>query len=51
MKDMLVRTAEHMSKQRNRVKPFDHIVDSVRDLVRDYLQPLCHAHFWKEASQ
>jgi len=50
-KDMLVRTAEHMSKQRNRVKPFDHIVDSVRDLVRDYLQPLCHAHFWKEASQ
>lgn len=47
---MLIRTAELMSKMRDAVHPNKHIVDSVRDLVRDYLAPLCHAHFWKEAS-
>jgi hypothetical protein len=49
-KVMLIRTAELMSKTRNRVQPNEHIVDSMRDLVRDYLSPLCHAHFWQEAS-
>jgi len=46
----LCRTAELMSRRRNRVQEHEHIVDAVRDLCRDYLTPLCHANFWKEAS-
>ena len=46
----LYRTAEFMSRRRNPVQSHEHIVDAVRDLCRDYLTPLCHALFWKEAS-
>ena len=49
-KTMLCRTAELMSRRRNGAQPMEHIVDAVRDLSRDYLTPLCHANFWKEAS-
>lgn len=48
-KSMLVRCAEEMSAQRNGVHPEKHMTDSCRDLVRDYLVPLCNANFWTES--
>lgn len=47
-KTMLVRTVERMSKARDHVRPEHHVLDAARDLVRDYLAPLCHALFWKD---
>jgi len=47
---MLVRTVEMMAKQRHSHQSSEYLMDAARDLVRDYLTPLCHALFWTEAS-